>query len=245
MVKHWYALLGMLIYMFASYGMQQPTAETLCKMVIHLDLKTYRLADYQPMNIEQLHECFDTLKAAGKKIGMQIHGKNTDFKTYLLLRLRAAKFAVDNIEPELSAGLMGKLMIPKSINIQTVDLSSNELTAIPSEVLEFKQLKKLLMARNKITKFPDELVFMKSLEEADFSHNLIETMQNSTAEWIGKDPQIVRFNISHNKLSPTKQEELRTEWNKNKNKKKEDLILGETQRNKINATIENSCGDPV
>ncbi|OQA35681.1 MAG: Leucine Rich repeats (2 copies) [Candidatus Dependentiae bacterium ADurb.Bin331] len=244
MVKHWYAVLGMLIYMFASYGMQQPTAETLCKMVIHLDLKTYRLADYQPMNIEQLHECFDTLKAAGKKIGMQIHGKNTDFKTYLLLRLKAARFAVDNIDPELPVGLIGKLMIPKSINIQTVDLSNNELTQLPEELLEFKQLKRLLMSRNKIAKFPDELVFMKSLEEADFSYNLIETVQDK-AEWIGRDPQLTRFNISHNKLTVTEQEKLRTEWNKNIKKKKEDLILDQAKENKMSTTIENSCGDPV
>jgi hypothetical protein len=87
---------------------------------------------------------------------------------------------------------------------------------------------------------------MKSLEEADFSHNWIETVQNSTAEWIGKDPQLKRFNISHNRLSAPEQEQLRTEWNKNKNKKKEDLILeGTPEKNKINATIENSCGDPV
>lgn len=226
------------------FSMEAERVETLCKMVIHLDLKTPRLADYQQMDIEQLHQCFNTLNISGKKIGMQMNGKHTDFKTYLLLRLKAARFALDNIEPELPTGVMGKLMIPKCISIQTIDLSNNELTEVPEELFEFKNLKRLFVSHNKITKFSNELVLMKSLEEADFSHNRIETVSDK-AEWIGKDPQLIRLNISHNQLSETEKEKLRTEWNKNKEKKKDNLILDVVEENKISAIIEKPCGDQL
>ncbi len=242
MKKLW--LFTLLFSAVPLFSMEAERVETLCKMVIHLDLKTPRLADYQRMDIEQLDHCFNTLNVSGKKIGMHIDGKSTDFKTYLLLRMKCARFALDYIENEMPAGITGKLVIPKCISIQTIDLSNNELTEVPQELFEFKNLKKLFVAHNKITGLPDKLVLMKSLEEADFSHNQIDTVTDK-AEWIGKDPLLVRFNISYNKLSKTEKEKLRTEWNKNKDKKKDSLILGENEKNIIISNIEKQCGDPL
>ncbi len=215
-------LFALLFYALSLCSMEAERVETLCKMVVELDLKTRRLSEYKQMDVEQLYQSFHALDVSGKKIGMKINDKSTDLKTYLLLRLRCARFALDTLHDETPHELLGKYLIPRCITIQILNLSNNELTELPDELFEFKNLKKLFVAHNKITLFPDRLLWMPSLEEVDLSHNQIETV-GTKFQQIGIDKALVRFNIAHNRLSKNEQEMLIKEWKKNK--KIEQLIV--------------------
>lgn len=58
----------------------------------------------------------------------------------------------------------------------TLDLEKKKLKEIPKEILEFKNLEKLILKRNKIKEVPKEISELKNLHYLDLASNYLESI---------------------------------------------------------------------
>ncbi len=96
-----------------------------------------------------------------------------------ILKIRGGHFGLDQ---ELSAlkqcrilNLMGiKNLSPQIVlppNLETLDLSANELNCLPSSLINLNRLARLTLDSNQISELPAELFQMKSLNHLSLDHN--------------------------------------------------------------------------
>ena len=60
--------------------------------------------------------------------------------------------------------------------VTTLDLEKRKLKEIPKEILEFKNLEKLILKRNRIKDVPKEISELKKLHYLDLASNYIESL---------------------------------------------------------------------
>lgn len=126
-----------------------------------------------------------------------------------------------SLESELSnfaKSIEEGLLTPDSISV--LDLSHQELTVVPEEILAFKNLEKLLLHDNQLCDFPSFLGELQQLKQLDISHNRISILPPQLGklallrsvfmlgntilelpEAFGQLAQLEVLHLQHNKLS--------------------------------------------
>lgn len=84
----------------------------------------------------------------------------------------------------------------KESNATTLDLSSKELTSLPPEIFELKNLTKLNIYNNQLTSLPPEISEWKNLTELDIYHSQLTSLP----------PEILKFDLDI-KLTEAKYQE--------------------------------------
>ncbi|KAL3852157.1 hypothetical protein ACJMK2_015835 [Sinanodonta woodiana] len=102
-------------------------------------------------------------------------------------RMNASFNRLSELPPELP------LRLP---HLNYLDLSHNQLTALPESFGLLFHIQTLLLCNNKIKSLPDSFVHLVKLEKADLSSNLLESLPAD----IGKMEALSKLNVSHNKL---------------------------------------------
>ncbi|MEQ9424133.1 MAG: leucine-rich repeat domain-containing protein [Cyclobacteriaceae bacterium] len=90
----------------------------------------------------------------------------------------------------------------KLVNLETLDLSGNNFTAIPVEILDFKKLTKLNLSNNGLESIDDKLQSLTALENLTLSNNPISEIP----EWIADMPNMKELNIIATEVSKFSQE---------------------------------------
>jgi hypothetical protein len=87
-----------------------------------------------------------------------------------------------------------------------LDLSGNQLTALPAEVAQLKNLKVLKLRSNLLTELPAEIGLLSSLTELDLSHNHLTELPTEIGQlrnltWIDlRDNQLIKLPAEIGKL---------------------------------------------
>ncbi|XP_011494512.1 PREDICTED: E3 ubiquitin-protein ligase LRSAM1-like [Ceratosolen solmsi marchali] len=79
--------------------------------------------------------------------------------------------------------------------ITVLDVQSNELNNLPSDIAHLISLKELYLQENSILKLPNEIVHLKNLSILDISKNKLKCLP----EAIGELKNLIFLNLSHNK----------------------------------------------
>jgi hypothetical protein len=90
---------------------------------------------------------------------------------------------------------MTKTTIP-SLNVSKLDLSNQNLTKIPAEIFELKNLKTLNLSNNKISTIPADIVRLKRLKKLDISNNGISNFYAKICQL----PKLEVLNLNNNLL---------------------------------------------
>ncbi|OXB00738.1 hypothetical protein B0A81_20475 [Flavobacterium plurextorum] len=73
-----------------------------------------------------------------------------------------------------------------------LDLSKNKLSRFPDEVLQFKNLKFLVLSHNEISEIPNDINKLHKLIGLDLSHNPISDLErNRLRKLLSKEVEIV------------------------------------------------------
>lgn len=88
-------------------------------------------------------------------------------------------------------------VINQLVNLKTLNLSFNRLSAIPSEIKKLTNLSTLSLDGNKIVTLPDEITNLTSLTSLSVSRNMLSTLPTE----IGKLTNLVIFDVSVNRLT--------------------------------------------
>ncbi|MBP1645160.1 MAG: hypothetical protein H6Q16_735 [Bacteroidetes bacterium] len=88
----------------------------------------------------------------------------------------------------------------------TLDLEKKKLKEIPKEILEFKNLEKLILKRNRIKDVPKEISQLKNLHYLDLASNYIESLPKELSvlnldTLILWDNRIRNFDTEYGKMS--------------------------------------------
>ncbi|RCN45200.1 leucine Rich repeat-containing domain protein, partial [Ancylostoma caninum] len=78
-----------------------------------------------------------------------------------------------------------------------LDLSSNDITSIPSSIRDLTQLTELFLYKNKLTQLPHELGNLVSLRKLGLSENALCSLPDSLASLT----QLETLDLRHNKLT--------------------------------------------
>ncbi|KAK6029501.1 leucine Rich repeat-containing domain protein [Ostertagia ostertagi] len=78
-----------------------------------------------------------------------------------------------------------------------LDLSSNDITSIPSSIRDLTQLTELFLYKNKLTQLPSELGNLVSLRKLGLSENALCSLPDSLASLT----QLETLDLRHNKLT--------------------------------------------
>jgi hypothetical protein len=88
-------------------------------------------------------------------------------------------------------------------NIESMDLSFNQLASVPSSISKLKSLKKLKLNRNNFTTLEDDLQYLDALEVLDLSENLLQAIPPCTVLMRGlKQLYLNRNSIGHTAVQP-------------------------------------------
>ncbi len=82
-------------------------------------------------------------------------------------------------------------------NATELDLSGMNLRKLPNEILNLKQLKRLLLVNNRITELPPQIERLEALEHLDLNGNLLNALPKNFA----KLKQLKRLSLSHNRFT--------------------------------------------
>jgi len=83
-----------------------------------------------------------------------------------------------------------------NVNTTKIDLSNQNLTKIPEEIFEFKNLKKLILRNNKIKVIPQEIEKLKKLETLELSGNNINNFYSKVCTL----KKLKILNLNNNKI---------------------------------------------
>ncbi len=81
-------------------------------------------------------------------------------------------------------------------NLEHLDLSYNNIQHLPKEIGKLKKLKTLLLLRNELNELPPEMGNLKDLTLIDVSHNCFKTLPKE----IGKLVNLKTFDVSYGEL---------------------------------------------
>jgi internalin A len=86
--------------------------------------------------------------------------------------------------------------------VSSLDLSCNQLTQLPPEIKELKDLKRLSLSNNRLTQLPPEIGKLKNLTELDLSYNWLTQLPPE----IGELKNLTILNLCRNQLTKLPQE---------------------------------------
>ena len=86
--------------------------------------------------------------------------------------------------------------LTKLTDVEVLDLSDNQLTGLPEELMNLNQLKALLLSDNKLEELPGSVSRLKTLTTLDVAYNGIKTVP----ETISNLNQLTTLNLSFNEL---------------------------------------------
>ncbi|KAJ8668533.1 hypothetical protein QAD02_010196 [Eretmocerus hayati] len=156
---------------------RRKTGPTKVDYKARLEHKLY-LAKMSPSSVYDISEC---------------NLENVPSSTYILcevLRKEALLLHCNRLKSLSSGGALKNLSL-----ISILDIHSNELQSLPSEIVSLVSLKELYLHENKIQKLPNEIVSLKNLIILDVSSNKLKCLP----EDMGNLKNLLSLNIGHNK----------------------------------------------
>lgn len=81
------------------------------------------------------------------------------------------------------------------VKLETLNLSENGLTQLPSSVNQLKNLKQVNVSRNQLRRIPRSLCELKQVDHLDLSVNMIESIDDYIAE-----SSCIELNLNENRI---------------------------------------------
>lgn len=98
--------------------------------------------------------------------------------------------------------LFDNILLKYSTSLISIDLSHNNIIAIPDELSSFTSLKELFLNYNSIKEIPNNFSSLQSLETFEISYNQIDTLPNEIV-YMNK---LAFVDMSHNKIKQIPEE---------------------------------------
>jgi Leucine-rich repeat (LRR) protein len=91
---------------------------------------------------------------------------------------------------------LANLPFDSMVSLQTLDLSSNELTEVPDRIGQLPCIEKLFLHENHLTRLPNELGNLKKLTELNIDENKIQNLPPT----VGGCEKLEVLNANQNRL---------------------------------------------